>query len=175
MVASASTHFADGTALPVLGNFTKSAATPCSAPSQQALQRSTLLSIRGPARSFPCLENFPKECSDAVQRTITADAGALIVLSIREPARSFPLLWKFTQDAAPPCSASAQQARRSLIDGAVPVKMITSLDLEGCAKAHVGMHVLRLLLTTIALLTFGYAGETGVLEAGIGFIFGMRG
>ena len=57
----------------------------------------------------------------------------------------------------------------------VPVKMITSLDLEGCAKAHVGMHVPMLLLRTIALLTFGYAGETWVLEAGLGFIVGMSG
>ena len=31
----------------------------------------------------------------------------------------------------------------------------------------------RLLLGTIATLAFGYAGETGVLEAWIGFSFGM--
>ena len=33
----------------------------------------------------------------------------------------------------------------------------------------------RLLLGTITKLAFGYAGETGVLEAQIGFIFGMGG
>ena len=32
-----------------------------------------------------------------------------------------------------------------------------------------------MLLRTIATLAFGYAGETGVLEARIGFIFGMGG
>ena len=33
----------------------------------------------------------------------------------------------------------------------------------------------KLLLRAIALLTFGYAGENGVLEAVIGFMFGMGG
>ena len=33
----------------------------------------------------------------------------------------------------------------------------------------------KLLLRTIALLTFGYAGETGVLEALIDLMFGMGG
>ena len=47
------------------------------------------------------------------------------------------------------------------------------LDLEGCARAGVGRQVLEVLLRTIATLAFGYAGETGVLEARIGFIFGM--
>ena len=49
------------------------------------------------------------------------------------------------------------------------------LGLEGCTKARVGRQVLEVLLRTIATLAFGYAGETGVLEARIGFIFGMGG
>ena len=49
------------------------------------------------------------------------------------------------------------------------------LGLEGCAKARVGRQVLEVLLGTIATVAFGYAGETGVLEARIGFIFGMGG
>ena len=44
------------------------------------------------------------------------------------------------------------------------------LDLESRAKAHVGRHVLEVVLGTIAMLAFGYAGDTGVLEAGIGLI-----
>ena len=49
------------------------------------------------------------------------------------------------------------------------------LVLEGCAKACVGRHVLEAEPGTFAIVAFGYAGDTGVLEAWIGLIFGMSG
>ena len=33
----------------------------------------------------------------------------------------------------------------------------------------------RLFLGTVVMLAFGYAGETGLLEAWVGFFFGMAG
>ena len=49
------------------------------------------------------------------------------------------------------------------------------LDLEGCMKARVGSHVLGAVLRVVALLAFGQAGETDVLEAWIDSIFVMGG
>ena len=42
------------------------------------------------------------------------------------------------------------------------------LDLEGCAEARVGRHVLEVVARNWRHVAFGYAGETGVLEAWVG-------
>ena len=58
----------------------------------------------------------------------------------------------------------------------VPLKRIKfNLILKAARKPVSACMFWRLSLGTIALLAFGYAGETGVLEALIGFIFGMSG
>ena len=58
----------------------------------------------------------------------------------------------------------------------VPLKLIKFNLVLKAARMPVSASMFwRLLLRTIAMLAFGYAGETGVLEAGIGFIFGMSG
>ena len=58
----------------------------------------------------------------------------------------------------------------------VPLQMIKfNLILKAARKPVSAGMFWRLLLGTVAMLAFGYAGETGVLEAWIGFIFGMSG
>merc|ERR1712137_1198369 len=58
----------------------------------------------------------------------------------------------------------------------VPLQMIEfNLILKAARKPVTSGMFWRLLLGTVAMLGFGYAGETGALEAWIGFIFGMFG
>jgi len=58
----------------------------------------------------------------------------------------------------------------------VPLQMIEfNLILKAAGKPVTAGMFWRLLLGTVAMLGFGYAGETGALEAWIGFIFGMFG
>jgi len=58
----------------------------------------------------------------------------------------------------------------------VPLQMIEfNLILKAAQKPVTPGMFWRLLLGTVAMLAFGYMGETGALEAWIGFIFGMLG
>merc|ERR1711992_92162 len=58
----------------------------------------------------------------------------------------------------------------------VPLQMIEfNLILKAAQKPVTSECFWRLLLGTCAMLAFGYAGETGAMEAWIGFIFGMLG
>merc|ERR1712045_692899 len=56
----------------------------------------------------------------------------------------------------------------------VPLQMIEfNLILKAAGKQTSAAMFWRLFLGTVVMLAFGYAGETGVLEAWIGFFFGM--
>merc|ERR1739845_155634 len=56
----------------------------------------------------------------------------------------------------------------------VPLQMIEfNLILKAAGKPVSGAMFWKLLIGTVIMLAFGYAGETGVLEAWIGFFFGM--
>merc|ERR1712232_1343651 len=58
----------------------------------------------------------------------------------------------------------------------VPLQMIEfNLILKAARKPVTPGMFWRLLLGTVAMLAFGYMGETGALEAWIGFIFGLFG
>jgi len=58
----------------------------------------------------------------------------------------------------------------------VPLQMVEfNLILKAAGKPVTPGMFWRLLLGTVAMLAFGYMGETGALEAWIGFIFGMFG
>merc|ERR1712088_22282 len=58
----------------------------------------------------------------------------------------------------------------------VPLQMIEfNLILKAARKPVTPGMFWRLLLGTVAMLAFGYMGETGALEAWIGFIFGLCG
>jgi len=58
----------------------------------------------------------------------------------------------------------------------VPLQMIEfNLILKAAQKPVTSDCFWRLFLGTVVMLAFGYAGETGLLEAWIGFFFGMAG
>merc|ERR1712107_585151 len=58
----------------------------------------------------------------------------------------------------------------------VPLQMIEfNLILKAAGKPVGAMMFWRLLVGTVVMLAFGYAGETGVLPALIGFVIGMAG
>merc|ERR1712161_164850 len=58
----------------------------------------------------------------------------------------------------------------------VPLQMIEFNLILKAAKAPIGADGFwRLLIGTVAMLAFGYAGESGAINAWIGFFFGMCG
>jgi len=58
----------------------------------------------------------------------------------------------------------------------VPLQMIEFFLILSAVKPDLGQGIFwRLLLGTVAMLAFGYAGESGFLNAWVGFIFGMLG
>ena len=62
------------------------------------------------------------------------------------------------------------------INNTVPLQMIEFNLILKAAKAPIGADGFwRLLIGTVAMLAFGYAGESGAINAWIGFFFGMCG
>jgi len=58
----------------------------------------------------------------------------------------------------------------------VPLQMVEFYLILSAVKPDIGAGMCaRLFLGTVAMLAFGYAGEAGIINAWIGFIFGMAG